>query len=226
MKEEFKFDIEMWSVDDILEYEDNAKIHDKKQIKDLAKNIKKFGLTQPVSLETDGTIIAGHGRTLAMKSLGWKKIPVIVRRDLSADEARALRLSDNRLSSNDYDTNLLQKEVSALAELSIELDDSLLDGLGFDDKELEMFTVDLGDMVDLNDDLSFDRQVENQSDETSASMDVHDKDLIKIKDSMGFDTVTIGQNRTIQRFMAEVNDTVDAEDGADSFVGFIEQVSE
>ena len=148
MTKEFKYNVELWDIDKVIFYKDNAKKHDDKQINALANNIKKYGLTQPVSIEKDGSIIAGHGRTMAMQKLGWKQIPVVVRADLSKEEAKAVRLSDNRLSSTDYDTELLAKEVSLLAELSASMDLNLLDDLGFEDKELDMFLSDLGEMED------------------------------------------------------------------------------
>ena len=76
-------------------------------------------------------IIKGHGRLLASKKLGLKTVPIIVRDDLSSEQVKAARIADNKLAETDWDMDLLAQELEAL-----ELMESDLDDLGFDENEL------------------------------------------------------------------------------------------
>lgn len=70
-------------------YPRNARTHSKKQLKQIASSIQRFGFTNPVLVSEDGEIIAGHGRFEAAKSLGWKRVPTIALAHLSWAERRA-----------------------------------------------------------------------------------------------------------------------------------------
>ena len=83
--------IEIWDIKDLVPYEMNAKKHPQDQVEKLATAITKFGWTQPIVVWNNGEIIAGHGRRLAALHLGMKKVPVVVRSDLSKVEADALQ---------------------------------------------------------------------------------------------------------------------------------------
>lgn len=139
---------EVWDVEALIPYDDNAKIHTEEQIKALSKAIKKFGWDQPIVVEEDGTIIKGHGRRLAAMELGLLKVPVIVRRDLTKDQARAARLSDNRVALGDIDESALRRELSSL---NVAFDGDLGD-LGFSNEELGFLQGDIDDF-DLGGDL-------------------------------------------------------------------------
>lgn len=99
-------------------YKLNAKRHPQSQIDGLAESIKRFGFTQPVVLDKAGTIIIGHGRVEAAKAAGIKSVPCVIMSDLTADEVRALRLIDNRISETGWDQEVLKIE---LADLGFEL---------------------------------------------------------------------------------------------------------
>lgn len=135
-------DIESWHVDDIRPYPGNAKIHSDEQIASIARSISRFGFDQPIVVDGAGIIIKGHGRHAAAKTLGMSKVPVIVRHDLTANEADASRLADNRVAVGDVDTNLIHQELEKLAYI----DDTLLAFMGFTEKELDFMTSDLGEM--------------------------------------------------------------------------------
>ena len=147
MTDTLNLQIEIWDIDDIKPYPGNAKIHPPEQVEALASVMLKMGYDQPIVVEADGTIIKGHGRRLAaLHNVGlghekFRKVPVVVRRDLDKAAADAARMSDNRVSSTLYDTELLQEGLAALNALEFDLK-----GLGFDDKELSFLTADLGDM--------------------------------------------------------------------------------
>lgn len=101
-------------------YKRNARTHSKKQIRQIADSIKKFGFTNPVLITRDGEIIAGHGRVESAKLLGMDKVPTIVLEDLTRDERRAYILADNKLALNaGWDSELLALELGELSELGL-----------------------------------------------------------------------------------------------------------
>src|SRR5262249_44786196 len=111
--------IEIWDVARLIPYEKNAKRHSPEQIAKLAGLIAKFGRITPLLVEEDGTIIAGHGRRLAVLKLGLAKVPVIVAYGMSKLQAAALRLADNQIVSTDYDMDMLRVEMADLGDQGI-----------------------------------------------------------------------------------------------------------
>lgn len=110
----------------------NPRTHSAIQIGQLAASITAFGWTNPVLIDADSEIIAGHGRVLAAAELGIEQVPVIVLSHLSAPQRRALVVADNKLAMNSgWDVDLLADCLKqSLA------DGFSLAGLGFDDAEL------------------------------------------------------------------------------------------
>ena len=113
------------SINQIKPYGKNAKRHDKKQIQQVANSIKEFGFRQPIVIDKDNVIIAGHGRYEAAKLLGLKEIPIIKADDLSDERVKAYRLADNKLNESEWDMSLVIEELK-------ELSDSMLDLTGFE----------------------------------------------------------------------------------------------
>jgi DNA modification methylase len=104
-------------------YVRNARTHSKKQIKQIAKSIEKFGFTNPVLVSDEGEIIAGHGRVEAAKLLGWKKVPTIALSHLNEAERRAYVLADNKLALNaGWDSEILAIELQALVDLDFDVE--------------------------------------------------------------------------------------------------------
>ena len=77
------------SISSLKPYARTARTHSRKQIKQIAESIERFGFTNPVLVSDEGEIIAGHGRVDAAKQLGWKKVPTIALSHLSETERRA-----------------------------------------------------------------------------------------------------------------------------------------
>lgn len=127
-----EMNIEWVAVKDIKPYSNNAKIHSKHQIEKIAKSIEQFGWKQNLVIDSDGTLVVGHGRYEAAKLLGMAKVPCVRADDLTEDEVRAYRIIDNRISSDEYDTSI---EFSELSE--IELDMSEFDFELFSMDEIE-----------------------------------------------------------------------------------------
>lgn len=202
--------VEAWPIERIKPYENNVKIHDEKQVEKIAESIRRFGWDQPIVVDKNGVIIKGHGRRLAAISLGLKKVPVLIRADLTEDEANAARIADNRVAMGDIDTEMLQKEIE-----SINLD---LNGI-FDAKELKFLEVDLTEMNPEAIEQNIVEEMDRQADAMVENIqEVEEKD-VRIADALGFRKVKGKDQRPIARFMARI----EAETGmlgADAFVAF------
>jgi DNA modification methylase len=104
-------------------YERNARTHSKKQIRQIARSIERFGFTNPVLVSDAGEIIAGHGRVEAARLLGWKQVPTIALSHLSEAERRAYVLADNKLALNaGWDRDILAIELQALVDLEFDVE--------------------------------------------------------------------------------------------------------
>jgi len=111
---------------EIKPYTKNAKKHPKKQVEQVAKSIKEFGMNQPIVVDKQGVIIVGHGRYEALKSLGWEiKDEYIKVVDLTEEQAKAYRLADNKLNESDWEMSLVIDELKGLSN-------EMLDLTGFD----------------------------------------------------------------------------------------------
>lgn len=183
--------IVMMNIDEIIPYEKNAKVHSDKQIESLANNIKRFGFDQPIVVDKDKVIIKGHGRRLACLKLGLKKVPVVIRDDLTKEQADAARLSDNRVTSSEYDIEGLQEELERLS------DDFDFQELGFDERELN-FSV---DNIDIEG--SFIDDIEgaiNDYDEET-QLKINEDNKIPVAKALGFKKVDASKMFTISQFV-------------------------
>ncbi len=113
----------------------NARTHSKKQIDQIARSIQKFGFTNPILIDEQDRIIAGHGRVEAAKSLGLTQVPVLLLDGMSEADRRAYIIADNRLAElAGWDRELLGLE---LGDLSAMVPDFDFDVIGFDVAEIE-----------------------------------------------------------------------------------------
>ena len=104
-------------------YPGNARAHSKRQIRQLADSITRFGFTNPVLIDDDDTILAGHGRVAAAKFLGMRNVPAVCLSHLTAAERRAYVIADNKLALNaGWDQELLAIELQALIDLDFDLE--------------------------------------------------------------------------------------------------------
>lgn len=119
------------SIDTIIPYERNNKIHNDQQVKQIAKSIKELWFRAPILVDENFVILAGHGRLAAAKKLKLKEVPVIQYTDLTEDQKKKYRLLDNRLSDlSEYDLENLKLELQ-------ELNDERLNGL-FEEFDLKL----------------------------------------------------------------------------------------
>ena len=124
--------LESISIDALIPYARNSRTHSDAQVAQIAASIKEFGFTNPVLIDEDGGIIAGHGRTLAARKLGLSEVPCLRLSYLSEAQKKAYVIADNKLALNaGWDDEMLKVELSELKDLDFDL--SLI---GFDVDEL------------------------------------------------------------------------------------------
>ena len=135
--------IEYTALENLNSYKGNPKVHEEKQIQQIAKSIERFGFNNPILIDEKSEVIAGHGRLLAARLLKLETVPVVRLIHLSEAEKRAYRIADNKLSENGrWDTDLLKLEFSEIEKLALNLEDELnLDITGFDFKEIDILLV-------------------------------------------------------------------------------------
>jgi 16S rRNA G966 N2-methylase RsmD len=112
----------MIQVERLTPYPGNARKHSRKQIRQVAKSIERFGFTNPVLIDDDGQIIAGHGRVEA-ELLGMQSVPTLRLSHLSAADKRAYIIADNRLAEKaGWDRELLAIELQALIDIDFDIE--------------------------------------------------------------------------------------------------------
>lgn len=130
-----KYEIDWRSVDDLIPYARNSRTHSKDQVAQIAASIREFGWTNPILVDGDGTIIAGHGRVMAARKLGEKEVPCIELGHLTEAQKRAYVIADNQLALNaGWDAEMLKVEIAELVDADFDLgllgfDDAMLAGL-------------------------------------------------------------------------------------------------
>ena len=136
-----KYEIDWRSVDDLIPYARNSRTHSKDQVAQIAASIREFGWTNPILVDGDGTIIAGHGRVMAARKLGEKDVPCIELGHLTEAQKRAYVIADNQLALNaGWDAEMLKVEIAELVDADFDLgllgfDDVMLAGLMGDETE-------------------------------------------------------------------------------------------
>ena len=120
-------------VTELIPYVNNSRTHSDEQVAQIAASIKEFGWTNPILIDGDNGIIAGHGRLLAARKLQMTDVPTIELKDLSESQKKAYIIADNKLALNaDWDKDLLRIEIEELVA-----DDYELSKLGFNQEELD-----------------------------------------------------------------------------------------
>ena len=123
-------------VSDLVPYARNSRTHSDEQVAQIAASIKEWGFTNPVLIEPDGGIIAGHGRVMAAQRLGLDEVPCVIAEGWTEAQKRAYVIADNKLAMNaGWDNDLLAVEFGELADLGFDLDLT-----GFDADEIAALT--------------------------------------------------------------------------------------
>ena len=114
--------VERWQIDKLIPYARNARTHSDEQVAQIAASMKEWGWTNPVLVDEAGMIIAGHGRVMAARKLGFDEVPVMIATGWSEAQKRAYVLADNQLAQNaGWDTDLLKTELQGLGEENFDL---------------------------------------------------------------------------------------------------------
>jgi len=124
--------IELWQTDRLVPYAKNARTHSPEQVAQIAASIVEFGFVNPILVDSNAGIIAGHGRLLAARKLGLGEVPVVVLDHLSETQRRAYIIADNKLAQNaGWDDKTLAAELGDLEAEGVDLG-----VVGFSDEEL------------------------------------------------------------------------------------------
>src|ERR1700736_5916961 len=133
--------LERLPIDQLRPWPRNVRTHSRKQVRQIAESIRRFGFTNPVLIDGENRILAGHGRVEAARELGLATAPCLRIDHMSVAEKRAYVLADNKLAMNaGWDEELLAEELKGLLEIDLDFDigvtglsipeiDSLIDGL-------------------------------------------------------------------------------------------------
>jgi 16S rRNA G966 N2-methylase RsmD len=125
------FNHEIIDIESIIPFAMNSRLHSDAQVAQLAASIREFGFTNPVLIDEEKNLIAGHGRVMAARKLGLKSVPAILVTGLDERKRRALVIADNKLAMNaTWDEDVLKNELQDLAGDFGEL-------MGFSEEELE-----------------------------------------------------------------------------------------
>lgn len=195
------FPIEKWDIELVKPYPFNNKKHPPKHIEILAKAIKANGHLDAIAIDGDGVIISGHGRHLALQSLGRTQVMVRVLRGITPEQASALRIAANKTVSNEYDTDMLAHELAQLSTMDIDLG-----SLGFEQKELDMLMADIGEIDENSISIDIDQAVETHEadvDQRAAAADDLD---VRLDKALGFKTIPLRDQKTVTRFLAVIEE--------------------
>lgn len=128
--------IALVSISKLKPYKKNARTHSQKQIQQIADSIRQFGFTNPVLIDDENGIVAGHGRVLAAKHLGMNQVPTICMSHLTKEQIRAYIIADNRLAElAGWDDDILALEILDLSSLDLDFD---LEITGFETAEIDL----------------------------------------------------------------------------------------
>ena len=124
--------IEYKNTDSLIPYVNNSRTHSDEQVTQIASSINEWGFTNPLLIDEQGGIIAGHGRLMAANKLGLEQVPTITLVGLSEAQRKAYVIADNKLALNSgWDNELLIIEIEALKRIDFDVE-----LLGFDETEI------------------------------------------------------------------------------------------
>lgn len=123
-----KKEIKYMNINDVKPYKDNPRHNTDEAIEKVKESISKFNFQNPIIVDKNNEIVAGHTRRLAAIDLGMETVPVIIADDLTDEQVRAFRLADNKVAEfSEWDMELLQSELNMLEDID-------MDDFGFEDE--------------------------------------------------------------------------------------------
>lgn len=115
-----KLKIEMFPIDELQAYENNAKLHPQEQIDQIVKSMEEFGNNDPIAIDENNRIIEGHGRLLALKQMGETEAPIIRLKHLTEEQKKAYILVHNQLTLNTgFDEEILRAELESIVDIDM-----------------------------------------------------------------------------------------------------------
>jgi ParB-like chromosome segregation protein Spo0J len=134
---------------ELTPYINNSRTHSDTQLQQIAASIEEFGFTNPILIDQDGGVIAGHGRLLAAELLNLDKVPTIIIKGLTEAQKKAYVIADNKLALNSgWDDELLKIELDSLTDLDFDLDVLGWDVLPSFEEEIDYSVLDDQSAVD------------------------------------------------------------------------------
>ena len=121
-KKDVELNIVYRNIKELKPYKKNAKKHPKEQVERIANSIKEFGFTQPVIIDRNNCVVAGHGRILGAKKAGLTQVPTVMLEDLTEEQIKAWRLIENKTAESSYDETLINEEISELLKSDIDME--------------------------------------------------------------------------------------------------------
>lgn len=144
--EKQKMRLEMRNINDLIPYENNARMHSVEQIEKLRASLRQFKFVNPILIDGNNNIIAGHGRVEAARREGINEVPCVLVEHLTDTQRRAYILADNRLAEDasgaGWNMDIVRAELATLSEFDFNIE---LTGFNFDDVE----ALDLNDSDDV-----------------------------------------------------------------------------
>lgn len=138
-------------ISNLKPYANNARTHSKEQIKQIADSIKVFGFTNPILIDKNDNIIAGHGRLEGAKLLGMDTVPTILLEHLTEEQKKAYIIADNRLAEKaGWDKEILALELQGLMKIDLDFDLTIT---GFDMPEVDIMIQELSEENTEEDDI-------------------------------------------------------------------------
>lgn len=152
-------ELKLIDIDELIPYANNARTHSKDQINKLRSSLREFGFINPILIDKDYNILAGHGRVMAAREEGIKEVPCVLVEHLTEAQKKAYILADNRLAMDaGWDDELLALELENLKELDFDIDFT-----GFDAAEIDELFSNIHDKDVQDDDFDVDAALEEES---------------------------------------------------------------
>ena len=151
-------ELKLIGIDELIPYANNARTHSKNQINKLRSSLREFGFINPILIDKDYNILAGHGRVMAAKEEGIKEVPCVLVEHLTEGQKKAYILADNRLAMDaGWDDELLALELENLKELDFDMDLT-----GFDAAEIDELFSNIHDKDVQDDDFDVEAALEEE----------------------------------------------------------------
>lgn len=151
-------ELKLINIDELIPYANNARTHSKNQINKLRSSLREFGFINPILIDKDYNILAGHGRVMAAREEGIKEVPCVLVEHLTEAQKKAYILADNRLAMDaGWDDEMLALELENLKELDFDMDLT-----GFDAAEIDELFSNIHDKDVQDDDFDVDAALEEE----------------------------------------------------------------